>query len=101
LDSELLPAYNALESAAGSRAQLQQHVERMGPGMVSRSERIALAHDRAQRRVHDVAGVQRALLRRSLRTLKALQSVVKSHYPSYEGVPADVAGGYGPLQGRS
>lgn len=101
LDEQMRETWRALESDLPADETMWGQIERLGPGTVQRFERAQAAHDRVQTRIQDLTGVQSALIRRSTRTLAAMQSVIASHYPSYRATKHGIAGTYGPMQGRS
>lgn len=97
LDSAIRNFQAAAEPGGGVQAEL----DRMGPGIIGRLDRAVLAHHRLQVRVRELSGIQQALLRRSERTIRAMQNLVASQHPRYGKVSTGVAGAYAAMQGRS
>lgn len=98
-EAELNSAFHSLQAAAEAGGGVHLELERMGPGIVGRVERILRAHDRLQAKVRELAGIQQALLRRSERTLRGLQSMIASQHPRYRNAAAGAAGAYSAMQG--
>jgi hypothetical protein len=98
LDEELHAAYRALRAMAGTEEDLQAELERMGPGVVGRVERVSLTHYRLQARVHELAKVQQALLRRSEKTLQAMQNGVAGPHSRYRRAATGAAAAYSAMQ---
>lgn len=98
LDEKLNPAIQALQAAAGGEDGLEMAMERMGPGVVARVERILLAHQRLQVQVHKLTQVQQSLLRRSERTLQAMQNGIAGQHPRYRRAATGAAAAYSAMQ---
>lgn len=99
LDIELHSGFQALMNAVEPEGGLEPWLERLGPGVFGRSERAFRTHERVQLRVRALAGVQKALIRRSERTLRAMQSVMVSYSLRYGNIETGTLAGYGALQG--
>lgn len=95
---ELDPAFQALRSTVQPGGDLSSELQRMGPGVVARVERVVATHDRVQARVRELTGIQRALVRRSERTLQALEKAFTKCRPRYQSAGAGVIGAYSAMQ---
>ena len=96
--ADLNSAFQALQSAAQPGGGISSELQRMGPGVVARIERVQAAHDRIQSRVRELTGVQQALVRRSEHTLQALQRALLNRHPRYRNAGAGVIGAYSAMQ---
>ncbi len=94
----LHPAFQALQSAAQPGGGLPSELQRMGPGVVARVERVMATHNRAQTRVRELAGIQQALVRRSELTLQALEKGFAKSRPRYQSADTGVIGAYSAMQ---